>query len=80
MELLTAGEYKRTLTLFGENTSKGREKFQEDLETIHQVFKNYVLANRPQLEMDKVATGEHWLGVEALDLNLVDEIKQVMII
>ncbi|MBA4697411.1 MAG: protease SohB [Legionella sp.] len=75
VELLTAGEYKRTLTLFGENTSKGREKFQEDLETIHQVFKNYVLANRPQLEMDKVATGEHWLGVEALDLNLVDEIK-----
>ncbi len=75
LELLTAGEYKRTLTLFGENTDKGRKKFQEDLEQIHQQFRNYVLENRPQLNIDKVATGEHWLARDAFDLRLVDALK-----
>ncbi|MBA2656051.1 MAG: protease SohB [Tatlockia sp.] len=74
-ELLTAGEYKRTLTLFGENTEKGREKFQEDLEKIHKAFRNYVLANRQQLDIDEVATGEHWLAKEAFELKLVDDLK-----
>ena len=75
MELLTAGEYKRTLTLFAENTDKGRKKFQEDLEKIHEKFRDYVLANRQQLDMDKVATGEHWLARDAFDLRLVDSLK-----
>jgi len=74
MELLTAGEYKRTLTLFGENTEKGREKFQQDLEKIHAAFRNYVLVNRSQLDIDKVATGEHWLATDAFDLKLVDKL------
>lgn len=74
-EMLTAGEYKRTLTMFGENTEKGREKFQEDLEKIHQAFRSYVLANRQQLDIDKVATGEHWLAKDAFDLRLVDALK-----
>lgn len=73
-ELLTAGEYKRTLTIFGENTQAGREKFQEDLEKIHTAFRNYVLANRQQLDMDKVSTGEHWLATDAFDLRLVDRL------
>jgi serine protease SohB len=75
MELLTAGEYKRTLTLFAENTEKGRKKFQEDLEKIHQKFRDYVLTNRNQLDIDKVATGEHWLARDAFDLRLVDTLK-----
>jgi serine protease SohB len=75
MELLTAGEYKRTLTLFAENTDKGRKKFQEDLEKIHEKFRDYVLANRQQLDMDAVATGEHWLARDAFDLRLVDSLK-----
>lgn len=74
IELLTAGEYKRTLTLFGENTEKGRKKFLEDLEKIHTVFRNYVLMNRTQLDMDKVATGEHWLAKDAFELKLVDKL------
>jgi serine protease SohB len=74
IELLTAGEYKRTLTLFGENTEKGRKKFLEDLEKIHTVFRNYVLMNRNQLDMDKVATGEHWLAKDAFELKLVDKL------
>ncbi|KTD08910.1 protease SohB [Legionella hackeliae] len=75
IELLTAGEYKRTLTILGENTDKGRQKFQEDLEKIHQAFRNYVLENRPQLDIDKVATGEHWLASDAFELKLVDKLK-----
>ncbi len=74
VELLTAGEYKRTLTLFGENTEKGRQKFQEDLEQIHSAFRHYVLENRSQLDIDKVSTGEHWLATDAFELRLVDKL------
>ncbi|KNC11706.1 peptidase [Pantoea sp. RIT-PI-b] len=74
VELHTAGQYKRTLTLFGENTEEGREKFQEDLNETHQLFKDFVHQMRPSLDLNKVATGEHWYGAQALDLGLVDEI------
>ncbi|RMM48986.1 hypothetical protein ALQ77_05184 [Pseudomonas corrugata] len=74
-EVLTAGEYKRTLTVFGENTEKGREKFQQDLDITHDLFKNFVSNYRPQLAIDEVATGEVWLGVAALGKHLVDELK-----
>lgn len=74
-ELLTAGEYKRTLTLFGENTDKGREKFVEELEETHALFKRFVKENRPVLDIDQVATGEVWYGQNALAVNLVDELK-----
>lgn len=74
-EVLTAGEYKRTLTVFGENTDKGREKFQEDLETTHELFKGFVARYRPRLSIDEVATGEVWLGMAALDKLLVDELQ-----
>jgi serine protease SohB len=74
-ELHTAGQYKRTLTLFGENTDEGRHKFQEELEETHQLFKAFVSENRPVLDIDKVATGEHWYGTRALSLRLIDEIK-----
>nr|WP_267967086.1 MULTISPECIES: protease SohB [unclassified Pseudomonas] len=73
-EVLTAGEYKRTLTVFGENTDKGREKFQEDLDITHQLFKDFVARYRPQLHIDEVATGEVWLGIAALNRQLVDEL------
>jgi len=74
-ELHTAGQYKRTLTLFGENTDEGREKFREELEETHQLFKAFVTENRPVLDIEKVATGEHWFGTRALSLRLIDEIK-----
>jgi serine protease SohB len=74
-EVLTAGEYKRTLTVFGENTDKGREKFQEDLDITHELFKNFVARYRPQLDIDDIATGEVWLGIAALEKQLVDELK-----
>ncbi|MEP5569371.1 MAG: protease SohB [Halioglobus sp.] len=74
-ELFTAGEYKRTVTMFGENTDKGREKFTEELEKTHELFKDFVSSNRPQLDIAKVATGEVWYGKQAVDEGLVDELK-----
>ncbi len=74
-ELFTAGEYKRTVTMFGENTDKGREKFAEELEETHDLFKQFVSSNRPALDIAKVATGEIWYGRKALDVGLVDELQ-----
>jgi serine protease SohB len=73
-ELITAGEYKRTLTILGQNTDKGREKFTEEIEDIHLLFKEYVARNRPALDIERVATGESWFGQRALDFKLVDEL------
>lgn len=73
-EQITAGKYKRTLSMLGENTQEGREKFKEELEAIHEHFKGVVKTFRPNLDLDKVATGEHWLALDALKLGLVDEI------
>lgn len=73
-ELLTAGEYKRTLTIFGENTEKAREKTRDDLEEIHRLFKNFIETNRKFVDIDQVATGAHWLAIDALELKLVDEL------
>lgn len=74
-ELHTAGEFKRTITLFGENTPEGRDKLQHELEDIHHLFKDLITHWRPQVDIARVATGEHWLAKQALDLQLVDEIK-----
>jgi len=74
VEVLTAGEFKRTVTMFGEITEKGRKKAIDQIEDIHGLFKNFVKSYRPQLELEKVATGEYWFGQRALDLKLVDEI------
>ena len=71
----TAGEYKRTVTMFGKNSDKERDKLKLDLQETHSLFRNFVVTHRPKLDMDKVATGEHWYGVQAMDLNLVDELK-----
>ena len=74
-EQVTAGRYKRTLTMFGKNTDEGREKIKEELEEVHELFKNQISEHRPQIDLEKVATGEHWYGVRAMNLNLVDEIR-----
>lgn len=73
-EMFTAGEYKRTVTMFGENTEKGKQKFVEELEDTHVLFKEFVSQYRPQLDIDKVATGEIWFGKRALEQQLVDEL------
>lgn len=75
VELHTAGEYKRTLTMFGENTDAARAKFKQELEEIHALFKHFVSDNRKNLAIDRVATGEHWYGTQALELGLVDRLQ-----
>ncbi|EPE37448.1 protease sohB [Candidatus Photodesmus katoptron] len=74
-EELTAGEYKRTLTMFGKNNEKARKKLKEELEEMHVLFKKFIHKNRPELDLEKVATGEHWFGIQAKELGLVDEIQ-----
>ncbi len=74
-ELLTAGEHKRTLTMFGENTDSGREKFVAELEDTHSLFKEFVREHRPQLDIDMIATGEVWFGIRALEVALVDDLQ-----
>ncbi|HEJ0102854.1 MULTISPECIES: protease SohB [Serratia] len=74
VELHTAGQFKRTLTLFGENTEQGREKFREDLNETHELFKRFVHEQRPSLDIDSVATGEHWFGSQAKEKGLIDAI------
>lgn len=74
VEVLTAGRYKRTLTVFGENTEEGREKFVDDLERTHELFKRHVADRRPGLDIDAVATGEIWYGSEAVQRGLADSL------
>ena len=73
-EQFTAGEFKRTVTMFGENTNAARAKFREEIEETHQLFKNFVHNYRPSLDIAKVSTGEHWYGTQALELKLVDRL------
>lgn len=75
IELQTAGEYKRTLTMFGENTDEGRQKFKQELEETHLLFKDFVKEYRPNVDIDLVATGEHWFATQAKEKGLVDEIS-----
>ena len=74
VELHTAGEFKRTLTMFGENTDAGREKFRQELEEVHDLFKEFVGENRPNVDIERIATGEAWYGKRAIELQLVDDL------
>jgi serine protease SohB len=74
-EMITAGEYKRNVTIFGKNTDADRAKLKEELEDVHSLFKAAVSNYRKDLDLAKVATGEHWYGTRALQLGLADELK-----
>lgn len=72
VDVVTAGKYKRTMTVFGENTEEGKQKFKEELNEVHQLFKDFVSTHRPQIDIDKIATGEYWYAARAIELKLVD--------
>ena len=74
-EQLTAGEYKRTLTMFGKNTKEARGKMQEELEETHELFKDFITQNRNQIDIHQVATGEHWFASKAKEFNLIDDLQ-----
>lgn len=73
-EMITAGDHKRTLTMFGENTDEDRAKFTDDIHEVHTLFKDFVTQHRPQLNIDEVATGEIWFGRRAIEKSLIDEL------
>ena len=74
-EQFTAGEFKRTVTMFGENTEEAKSKFREEIEDIHVLFKDFIVQHRPEVDIAKVSTGESWPGTRALEKQLVDELK-----
>lgn len=74
-ELFTAGEYKRTVTMLGHNSPKAKEKFQDDLEETHELFKNHVKQQRPRVDIDAVANGDIWYGQQAIENKLIDEVS-----
>jgi serine protease SohB len=74
-EQITAGRYKRTISMFGKNTDEGREKLRQEIEEVHELFKSQIREHRPKVDVERVATGEHWYGTRALELSLVDEIR-----
>ena len=74
-EQVTAGKYKRTLTMFGENTPEARDKFKQEITLIHNRFKAIVAKYRTKLDIENIATGEYWLAEDAKELNLVDQIS-----
>ena len=74
-EIISAGEFKTTLTTFGEITQKGRDKVKDDVEDMHALFKQWVKDHRPSVDIDKIATGETWVGVKAKERYMVDELK-----
>ena len=75
VEQFTAGEFKRTITMFAENTDKGRRKFESELEDTHGLFKQFVSDNRHGIDIEKISTGEVWYGQQAIDVGLIDEIS-----
>ncbi|AKH38512.1 MULTISPECIES: protease SohB [Nitrosomonas] len=74
-EQFTAGEFKRTVTMFGENTNEAKAKFREEIEDIHLLFKEFIVQHRPEIDIVQVSTGESWPGTRALEKKLVDELK-----
>lgn len=74
MEMFKGGKYKRTVTVLGRNSDEDRAKYQQEIDEIHALFKQFVAEHRPALDLDKVATGEHWFGRDALALGLCDAI------
>ncbi|RKR06241.1 serine protease SohB [Kushneria sinocarnis] len=75
VDVLTAGRYKRTLTVLGENTEEGRARFLEDLRETHDLFKSWVSEHRPALDIEQVADGDIWFGTQALETGLIDEVN-----
>jgi serine protease SohB len=74
-EELTAGEFKRTVSMLGEITPAGREHFRGKLDATHEAFKLFVRQRRPDADLAAVANGDVWLASEALGLGLVDALS-----
>ena len=73
-EDVTAGKFKRPVSVLGAVTEEGKAKLQEQIDETHVLFKRFVHDMRPLLDIETVATGEHWYGTRAVELGLCDAI------
>ena len=73
-QTITAGKYKRTITPTKKITREDVKKSEADINDILTLFKGFVKSQRPQLDIDEVATGETWFGEMALEKGLCDEL------
>lgn len=78
---LVTGEFKDTKTPFKELTSKEEEYLMKKLQGIHNYFVEDVAANRNMsvAKVGRLATGEFFLGQEAMELGLIDELGNMEI-
>mmetsp|Transcript_9108 Transcript_9108/g.16694 ORF Transcript_9108/g.16694 Transcript_9108/m.16694 type:complete len:221 (+) Transcript_9108:88-750(+) len=71
----TAGKWKRTIDPFQAPTPEAMKKAEEDVNRIYRQFSKFVKGNRPDINIEEVATGEVWFGADALEKGLVDELQ-----
>lgn len=71
-----SGKAKAPLTATGEITREGMAFVQSMLDDVHRAFQRHVAEARPVLagRMEQIATGETWLGYDALEKGLIDRI------
>ncbi len=75
-EQLTSGKYKDAGTPYRKLSEEERSIFQKKIDKIHNYFIEEIANNRG-LEKNKItelATGEFYLGIEAFELDLVDQL------
>jgi serine protease SohB len=74
--LFTAGEFKRTVTLIGDDDEEAKQHFQHQLESLHGLFLAAVKKYRTGANFEKIGTGDHWTAEESQtqNLGLVDHI------
>lgn len=75
-ERLVAGDYKDMGTPYRKLKEDEQKILQSKLNLIHDFFIKEIAENRglSKEKVKKVATGEYWLGAEALEMGLVDEL------
>jgi len=73
-QTITAGKFKRTVTPTKKITKEDIKKSTEDIQEIFNLFKGFVKSQRPQLDIENVATGDTWFGEDALERGLCDEL------
>lgn len=71
-ERLVGGQYKDVGSSFRELEQNERNLLQSKIDIIHEYFVNDVKVNRNLENTQKISTGEFFLGIEALDLGLID--------
>lgn len=70
----TSGDSKRTVVPSRVPNAEEEAKLEAQLEEIHSRFKDHVLSFRPDIDEDKVFTGQAFLAADAINFGLVDKI------